>query len=68
LGSLRLAAPDTGITGFTSGTGTANTSIVISGTKFTGTKAVKFNGVNTAFTLNPSTQITANVPSGATTG
>ena len=61
-------APADGITGFTPGTGTASTSVVITGTNFGGTTTVKFNGMNTTFTLNSSNQITASVPSGATTG
>lgn len=44
-------------------------SVVITGTFFTGTTSVKFNGVEAAsFTVNSATQITATLPSAATTG
>jgi hypothetical protein len=44
--------------------------VKITGTGFTGATAVSFNNVNaTTFTVNPAgTQITATVPTGATTG
>lgn len=61
-------APATGITSFTPVTGTPDTSVIISGTDFAGTTTVEFNGRNTSFTVNSDNQITANVPSGATTG
>ena len=48
--------------------GTAGTSVVITGTNFTGTTAVSFNGTAATFTVNSSTQITATVPTGASTG
>jgi hypothetical protein len=57
------------ITGFTPSSGCANTtSVVITGTNFTGTTAVKFGGTNAAsFIVNSSTQITA-IPTSGTTG
>jgi hypothetical protein len=49
--------------------GLVGSSVVITGTNFTGASAVKFNGVSaTAFTVNSATQITVTVPAGATTG
>ncbi|GEM_PF-305424 len=63
------AAPT--ITSFTptsacAGTGT---SVTITGTNFTGATAVTFyNGQSASYTVNTSTQITATLPSGATTG
>ena len=58
------------VTGFTPTSGPVGTSVTITGTAFTGATAVKFNGVSQpAFTVNGAgTQITAAVPSGATTG
>ncbi|WP_460502006.1 FG-GAP-like repeat-containing protein, partial [Hymenobacter agri] len=49
--------------------GPAGTSVILTGTNFTGATAVSFNGTAaTAFTVNSATQITATVPTGATTG
>ncbi|MBI5216521.1 MAG: IPT/TIG domain-containing protein [Ignavibacteriae bacterium] len=56
------------VTGFAPSSGIAGTSVVITGTGFTGTTVVNFNGTNASFTLNSYTQITATVPAGATTG
>ena len=61
-------APATTISGFDPGTGAASTTVTITGTDFIGATAVKFNGQNTTFTLNSATQITASVPTNATTG
>ncbi|MFE3846811.1 PKD-like domain-containing protein [Flavobacterium sp. LB3P45] len=43
-------------------------SVIITGTGFTGTTAVKFNGVIAAYSVNSDTQITATLPVGATNG
>jgi hypothetical protein len=57
------------ITSFTPTTGPVGTSVVITGTNFTGATAVRFNGVTaTTFAVNSATQITATVPTTATTG
>lgn len=57
------------ITSFTPTSGQVGTSVVITGTNFTGATAVKFNNVSaTTFTVDSATQITATVPTGATTG
>jgi hypothetical protein len=58
------------ITSFTPTFGPVGTQVKITGTGFTGATAVSFNNVNaTTFTVNPAgTQITATVPTGATTG
>lgn len=61
-------SPATSITGFTPGTGTTTTSVVINGNNFAGTTAVKFGGVSAPFTLNSGNKITATVPSEAATG
>ncbi len=47
----------------------SSTSVVITGTNFTGATAVNFNGIAAAsFTVDNSTQITATSPTSATTG
>jgi hypothetical protein len=56
------------ITNFTPMSGTVGASVVITGTTFTGTTSVKFNGTSALFTLNSDTQLTTTVPAGATTG
>jgi hypothetical protein len=57
------------ITSFTPTTGPVGTSVIITGTNFTGATAVTFNNVAaTTFTVNSPTQITATVPATATTG
>jgi hypothetical protein len=62
-----VAVPPT-VTGFTPGSGVPGTSVVITGTGFDTASAVAFNGYGASFTINSSTQITATVPSSATTG
>jgi subtilisin-like proprotein convertase family protein len=50
-------------------TGPAGTQVVIPGTNLTGATAVTFGGIPAAaFTVNSATQITATVPTGATSG
>ena len=56
------------ITDFTPTTGNVGTSVIITGTSFTGAISVTFNGISAAFTVNTDTQITAVVPVNATTG
>jgi hypothetical protein len=59
------------ITGFTPTAGGVGTTVTISGTNFTGASDVKFNTTSVGagnFTVDSDTQITATVPSGATTG
>ncbi len=48
--------------------GAAGSSVIILGTNMTGASSVTFNGAAATFTLVSSTEITATVPSGATTG
>ncbi len=62
-----LALPPT-ITAFNPPSGPVGQAVTITGTNFTGATAVKFNGTSASFTVNSSTQITATVPAGATTG
>jgi hypothetical protein len=60
------AAP--GFPGFSPGSGAVGSSVVITGSNFSTAVGVSFNGVLASFTVNSSTQITATVPSGATSG
>ena len=53
---------------FSPTSGNVGTSVVITGTNLTGATSVKFNGVAATFVVNSATQITAAVPTGATTG
>ncbi len=48
--------------------GAAGTNVVITGTNFSSATAVAFNGVTAAFTVNSSSQITATVPTDASSG
>jgi IPT/TIG domain len=57
------------ISGFAPTSGSVGTSVTIQGGDFTGATAVSFNGTAaTTFSVDSSTQITATVPTGATTG
>jgi hypothetical protein len=56
------------ITGFVPQSGEPGASVVITGSNFTGATAVRFHGIAAAFHVDSSTQITATVPAGATTG
>ena len=61
----------TTITGFSPGSAcsASGQSVIITGTNFTGATAVTFySGQPALFTVNSATQITANLPAGATTG
>jgi IPT/TIG domain-containing protein len=53
---------------FSPASGTAGTSVTIAGSGFAGATHVAFNGIAATFTVNSAIQITAAVPSGATTG
>lgn len=61
-----VAAP--AINSFSPGVGAAGTNVVLSGSGFTSASVVSFNGMNSSFTVNSDTQITAIVPVGAMTG
>ena len=64
-----FTVPAPAISAFTPGNGPAGTTVVLTGTYFTGATAVRFNGVDAAsFTVSSATQITATVPVTATTG
>jgi Leucine-rich repeat (LRR) protein len=56
------------ILSFSPGSGLVGSSVTIIGQYFVSVSSVKFNNVSATFTVNSSTQITATVPVGATTG
>jgi hypothetical protein len=56
------------ISSFSPASGPVGTSVTINGSGFTGATSVKFNGTTASFSVASGTQITATVPSGATTG
>ncbi len=56
------------ITSFTPTSGSAGTSVVITGKAFDDAFSVQFNGTDASFTVNSSTKITATVPDLASTG
>ncbi len=60
--------PAPAVTGFSPALGGTGTPVVITGTNFVAASAVSFDGAAASFTINSSTQITASVPGGATTG
>jgi hypothetical protein len=68
-GDFTVIPPPT-ISDFTPGSGPAGTTVVtITGSGFTGATVVAFNGTSaTAFTVDSDVQITATVPTGASTG
>ncbi|MEP6736643.1 MAG: IPT/TIG domain-containing protein [Chryseolinea sp.] len=59
------------VTSFTPANGAPGVDVTITGTGFTGTTSVRFNGVEVGggnFSVNSATQITGKVPGGATSG
>ena len=56
------------VSSFTPAAGPVGTPVTITGNNFTGATEVAFNGTAATFTVNSNTQITATVPTGATTG
>ena len=56
------------ISSFTPTSGPIGTSVTVAGSNLSSTTNVTFNGTKTTFTVVSSTQITAPVPAGATTG
>ena len=65
--AFTVVVPPT-ITSFTPTTGPVGTGVVVTGTNFTGTTAVTFNGKAATYVVNSATQITATVASGTSTG
>ncbi len=56
------------ITSFSPQSGSPGSTVTLTGSNFTGTTLVQFNGVSAGFTVNSATQITTTVPNGSTTG
>jgi hypothetical protein len=56
------------VTSFSPASGPVGTTVVITGVSLGGATRVTFDGVDTTFTQNSGTQVTATVPSGALTG
>lgn len=56
------------ITGFDPTTAKAGDAVTVTGTNFTGTTAVRFNGIDASFTVTDDTSIATSVPAGATSG
>jgi DNA/RNA endonuclease G (NUC1) len=63
-----LVEPAPAITSFTPGSGGFYTNVVITGNNFDSTTVVSFNGAAAVFSVDSTTQITATVPTNATTG
>jgi hypothetical protein len=63
-----LSDPTPTIVSFTPQTGLPGSSVTITGTNFINPSAVRFNGIDATFTVNSTTQITATVPAGNTSG
>jgi len=56
------------VSAFQPSSGPVGTAVVVTGTNLTGASALSFNGMTATFAVNSASQITATVPSGATTG
>ena len=70
-GTQTVAISGTGEQNFTSfspSSGPVGTVVTLTGSAFTGTTKVTFNAKSASFTVNSDTQISATVPTGATTG
>ena len=63
-----FTVPAPTLTSFSPATGGIGTGVTITGTNFTGTTSVKFNGVAAPYIVTTATTIATTVPSGATTG
>jgi len=56
------------ITSFNPASGLLRSAVTLTGTGFTGTTAVKFNGTSATYTVLSDTAISTSVPTGATSG
>ncbi|MBI5944059.1 MAG: IPT/TIG domain-containing protein, partial [Chloroflexi bacterium] len=67
IGNYTVIVPPT-ITNFTPSNGLVGASVTITGTEFTSATSVMFNGMAATFTVDSDTQITAQIPDGASSG
>jgi subtilisin-like proprotein convertase family protein len=65
---LEIITQGPSVTSFSPGQGKVGDTVTITGNDFTGAASVTFNGLSAVFNVNSDTQITATVPSGASTG
>ena len=65
--SVAFPSPPPTVTGLSPSTGATagGTSVVVTGTNFTGVTAVRFGGTNALYSVNSATQITATSPAGS---
>ena len=68
LTAFTVIGPGPYISGFSPASGSTATTVNITGRFFTGAVAVKFNGVNAAFSANSDTLIAASAPKNVSTG
>ncbi len=66
--SCNVATQPPSIASFSPTSGPVGTNVTLNGSGFTGTSAVKLNGLAAGYTVNSDTKITATVPNGATSG
>lgn len=68
--SAFTVTPCPSVSGLSPSAGQVGSALIINGVGFTGVTAVRFNNnsISASFTINSDTQITATVPTGATTG
>ena len=64
---INSSSPPT-VTSFTPTSGSAGTLVTVTGSAFTGATSVTFGGASASYVVDSSTQISATVPAGATTG
>jgi len=67
-GSFAVTATPPTITSFTPTEGKVGDNVTITGTNLTGATSVTFNATGASFVVNSATQITATIPTGASTG
>ena len=66
--SFTVIQPPPQVTSFNPTLGSPGTSVTLTGSHFTGTSGVKFNGLTASFSVTNDTTISTSVPSGATDG
>jgi hypothetical protein len=66
--TVSLPVPAPTITNFSPSSGQVGNSVIVTGTNLTGATAFSLNGTVATFAVKSATQITATIPTGATTG